>query len=255
MNTTNKSSANEIFENMVKILELSYENQFKIIISFIYSMNDRYQEDIENLFISKCTELHREGKVDQLSKSIVDNITLIVHSNDVLKSDNFLTNTFISFLINTQNKSEDLDIEYKPTDPTKLKQFEEFEKFMNNVQDESIEYEKILQDLGPFINNNLIPLKSDLIDYKIDEKRLARFVLFLCKNQTWNEDKENRQLNKIFLKSLNNDLTISIDDNNEKKNVTTWNVENFYSSIKKEIDAMDVIKKLIFLFYFINLNL
>ena len=248
MNSTNKSTASEIFEAMVKILKLSYENQFKIILSFLYSMNDKYQDDIENIFISKCTDLHKEGKVDQLSKSMVDNITLIVHSVDVLKNDNFLTNTFISFLMNTQNKSEELDFEYKSSDPSEFKQIEEFEKFMNNVQDESIEYEKILQDLGPFINNNLIPLKSDLIDYKIDEKRLARFILFLCKNQTWNEDKENRQLNKIFLKSLNNDLTISIDDNNEKKNITTWNVENFYSSIKKEVDAMDVIKNL---FYFI----
>lgn len=240
MNTTNKSTANEIFENMVKIMELSFENQFKIIISFIYSMNDRFQKDVENIFISKCTELVKENKFDQLSKSMFDNITLIVHSNDVLKNDNFLTNTFMNFLINTQNKSEYSDVEYKPTDPSKLKQIEEFERFMNNIQDESIEYEKILQDLGPFINNNLIPLKSDLINYKIEEKRLARFVLFLCKNQTWNEDKENRQLNKIFLKSLNNDINITIDENNEKKNVTTWNVENFYASMKKEIDAMDV---------------
>lgn len=240
MNSTNKSTASEIFEGLVKILKLSYENQFKLIISFLYSMNDKYQEDIKNIFITKCTDLHKDGKFDQLSKSMVDNITLIVHSDDILKNDNFLTNTFISFLMNTQNKSEDLDFEYKSNDPSEYKQIEELEKLMKNIQDESIEYEKILQDLGPFINNNNIPLKSEIIDYKLDEKRLAKFILFLCKNQTWNEDKENRQLNKIFLKSLNNDLSINIDENSEKKNITTWNVENFYSSIKKEIDSMDV---------------
>ena len=216
MNTTNISSASEIFEAMNKILKLSYENQFKIIISFMYSMNDKYLDDGKNIFISKCAELHKEGKVDQLSKSMVDNITLLVHSVDVLKSDSFFTNTFISFLMNTQNKSDEFDYEYKIKDPSDYKQITELENFMENIQDESIEYEKILQDLGPFINNNSIPLKSDLIDYKIDENRLAKFILFLYKNQTWNEDKENRQLNKIFLKSLNNDLSMTIDENNEK---------------------------------------
>ena len=148
MNSTNKSTANEIFEGMVKILKLSFENQFKIIISFLYSMNDKYQDEIKNIFISKCTDLHKENKVDHLSKSMVDNITLIVHSVDVLKNDNFLTNTFISFLINTQNKSEELDYEYKSTDPSEFKQIEELEKLMRNIQDESIEYEKKRVEFG-----------------------------------------------------------------------------------------------------------
>jgi hypothetical protein len=181
---------------------------------------------------------------------MVDNITLIIYSDDVLKNDHFLLNNFITFLEYTQQKLEEYDIEYKPADSSEEKQIEELENLMKDIQDESIEYEKILQDLGPFINNNSIPLKSDLVDYRLNEKRLAKFIIFLCKNQTWNEDKENRQLNKIFIKSLNCDLSINISENNDKKTVTTWNIENFYSLIKKEIDEMDVRNLLILIKFF-----
>ena len=240
MTTTNKCSATEIFEGLNKLIKLSNENQFKILISFFYSMNDRFLEDTKNLFMAKCKELHKEGKADQLSKNTVETITLLINSVDVLKSDGFFTNTFISFLINTQNKPDEFDYEYKLKEATDSKQIAELENFMENIQDETIEFEKILHDLGPFIVNNSIPLKSDIIDFKIDEKRLASFILFLCSHQTWVEDKENRYLNKVFLKSLNNDLSMTIDENNEKKINANWNLENFYKTVRKQIDAMDV---------------
>ena len=103
MNTTNKSSINEIFEALNKILKLSFENKFKIIIAFMYSMNERFQEDAKNLFISKCNELHKEGKNDQLSKSTIENISLIINSVDSLLNDSFYTEVFLNFLIESQN--------------------------------------------------------------------------------------------------------------------------------------------------------
>ncbi len=240
MNTTNKCTAIEIFDGLNKLLKLSYENQFKLLISFFYSMNDRFLEDTKNIFITKCQEFHKEGKVDQLTKSTIETITLLINSVDVLKSDGFFTNTFISFLINTQNKPEEFDFEYKIKESSDSKQIIELENFMKNIQDETIEFEKILTDLGPFILNNSIPLKSDIIDFKIDEKRIASFILFLCKHQNWVEDKENRNLNKVFLKSINNDLSMTIDENNEKKINANWNIENFYKLTKKQIDSMNV---------------
>jgi hypothetical protein len=240
MTTTNKCSAAEIFEGLNKLIKLSYENQFKILISFFYSMNDRFLEDTKNLFIAKCQELHKEAKADQLSKNTAEAITLLINSVDILKSDIFFTNTFTSFLINTQNKPDEFDYEYKLKEATDAKQIAELENFMENIQDETIEFEKILHDLGPFIVNNSIPLKSEIIDFKIDEKRLANFILFLCNHQTWVEDKENRYLNKVFLKSLNNDLSMTIDENNEKKVNANWNLENFYKTVRKQIDSMDV---------------
>jgi hypothetical protein len=250
MNTTNKCSALEIFDGLNKLMKLSYENQFKILISFFYSMNGKLLEDTKNIFIAKCQELHKEGKIDQLSKNTVETITLLINSVDVLKSDSFFTNTFINFLINTQNKAEDYDYEYKLKEATDSKQIAELENFMENIQDETIEFEKILHDLGPFIINNSIPLKSDIIDFKIDEKRLANFILFLCKHQTWVEDKENRHLNKVFLKSLNNDLSMTIDENNEKKIIANWNLDNFYKFVRKQIDSMDVKLKIYYIIFY-----
>lgn len=165
---------------------------------------------------------------------MADSITLIVHSCEVLSNDKFLNNTFISFLSNTKNKNQDILFD------DEAEKMEYMENSLRSVSDEPIEYEKILNELGPYITNNMLPVRSGIIDYNLNEKRLAKFILFLCKNQTWNEDKENRQLNKIFLKSLNKDLSINIDENNDKKNVISWNVENFYNTMKDKIEKMNV---------------
>ena len=253
MTTPNKSSAIEIFDAINKILKLPYENQFKLIISFFYSKNDKFLEDTKNLFTTKCQELLKENKNDQLSKSTVETITLLINSVDILKNDTFFSNTFISFLLNTQNKPDEYDYEYSVKEPADYKQIGELENYMENIQVETIEFEKILQDLGPFIvNNSIIFNKTDLIDYNIDEKRLSSFIIFLCNHQTWVEDKENRYLNKVFLKSLNNDIYMSIDDNKEKKINTSWNIENFYKIIKKQLEGMDVNFFLIIFFNFKN---
>ena len=113
---------------------------------------------------------------------------------------------------------------------------------MENIKEEIIEYEKILQDFGPFINNNNIILNTNMIDYNLDEKRLAKFILFLCKNQTWIEDEENRCKNKVFLKYINNDVNfvINIEENIEKKNILSWNIENFYNRIKDQMQIINV---------------
>jgi hypothetical protein len=95
--------------------------------------------------------------------------------------------------------------------------------------------------LGPLIiNNSIVVSKPDLIDTRLDEKRLANFIIFLCKHQSWIEDKENRYLNKVFLKSLNNDLSITIDENTEKKMNVNWNIDQFYKMFKSQIETFDV---------------
>jgi len=204
-------------------------------------MNEKFLEDTKCLFIAKSQELHKEGKTDQLSKNTVETIIYLINSLNLLKNDAFLTNTFSYFLINTQNKNEEFDYEYKLKESNDTKyNLNELENFMENLQDETIEFENILHELGPFIINNSILIKSDIIDLKLDEKRLSNFILFLCKNQNWVEDNENRYLNKVFLKSLNNDLSMTIDENYEKKININWNIENFYKLVKKQIDSMDV---------------
>ncbi len=103
MNTT--ASATEIFDGLVKLLKLSYENQFKILISFFYSMNQNNKDDVKNIFFNKCNEIMKDSKSDQLSKQTIQMIILIINSYEEFKYDNFLKNTFINFLLNKQMKS------------------------------------------------------------------------------------------------------------------------------------------------------
>lgn len=240
--TSNQSTAYEIFEGLNKMARLSQENQFKILVSFIYSMNERFQEDTTNILITKCQELHKEGKSDQLSHSTVQSLLLLINSLDALKNDTFLTSTFTNFLVNTQGQSH-----HQHALNENSKQIVDIENLIENTSttDESIDFEKVLYDLGPLIINNAININSpDLIDTKVDERRLASFIIFLCKHQTWVEDKENRYLNKVFLKTLNNDQSNSVDEITEKKMNVAWNIDSYYKMFKNQIDSQDVSKYL-----------
>lgn len=251
MTTINQSSASEIFEGLCKLLRLSYENQFKIIISFFYSMNDRFTEDLKTIFITKCQEFQKEGKQDQLTANTVQTLMLLINSVDAFKNDFYFTNTFINYLATTQNQ-----IISQVNRQDDLKQISDVENLIENTAstDDSVELEKVFHDLGPLIINNGISInKQELIDTKLDEKRLANFIIFLCKHQTWIEDKENRYLNKVFLKSLNNDLSMTIDENTEKKMNVNWNIDQFYKMFKNHIENFDVSRKILKLFiYFTN---
>ncbi len=81
-------------------------------------------------------------------------------------------------------------------------------------------------DLGPWQINNLINLNSvELVNSKIDEKRLAIFIIYILKQPQCVEDKDSRNLNKIFLQTTNNDLSMAIDENNDKKQNIGWNLK------------------------------
>ena len=140
------------------------------------------------------------------------------NNNSNLPNQNNLNN-----LSNSQIQSSSLvldEITYNLLDNT----------YSSNI-DKFIPIEKVFCDLGPLIINNNITLnKSDLINTSIDEKRLARFIIFLLKHNTVTEDKENRYLNKIFLQSLDNDIAMTIDENADKKLNASWNLDNYYKN-------------------------
>ena len=111
--------------------------------------------------------------------------------------------------------------------------------FGSDNEEEPIPFEKLIMDLGPFIiNNNINLTKCGLIDFNIDEKRFVSFLIFLCKNQTYTENKETQGLNKFFLKSLQ-EVSINIDENSEKK-IVSWNIDNFLKMLKPQIDNFNV---------------
>ena len=83
-----------------------------------------------------------------------------------------------------------------------------------------------------------------MIDFNVDERRFVNFLIFLCKNQTYTENKESQGLNKFFLKSLQ-EVSINVDENSEKK-IVSWNIDNFFKFIKPQIESLNV-RMLIFM--------
>ena len=82
MSTENSSKTQEIYDGLSKMTKLSYENQFKILISFIFSGNDRFVSDAKTILINKCGEIQKEGKIDQLSENTVQTLIMILGTFD-----------------------------------------------------------------------------------------------------------------------------------------------------------------------------
>jgi len=229
--SSNQASAGEIFEGLNKLMRLSHESQFKILIAFFYSLKDKFKEEVINIFTTKCQEFHKEAKSDQLTSGTLQTLLLIINSSNVFKTE-FFSGTFVNFLISTQGHHSE-----------EAKGITDIENLLETTStaDDSIEFEKVLHDLGPLIiNNNININRPELIDTKLDERRLAQFIIFLCKHQSWVEDKENRYLNKVFLKTLNNDLSMTIDETTEKKINVSWNVDSFYKMFKNQFENFEV---------------
>ena len=119
-----------------------------------------------------------------------------------------------------------------------------------NIIDSKINVENIFSDLGPTLINNSISLDGEnsncsnsesisILNFELTESRLANFILYLINNQHFNEEKEIRIQNKIFLNILNNDLASSIDDTSDKRLQVGWNLESYYKLMKKYIDKLD----------------
>ena len=228
MSTENKSSASEIFNSLNKVCKLSIENQFKILISMIMSTNEKFEKEAQQLLIGKYKEIKNEKGI-KLSENIIQTLIMILETID--EEFNNDAKEFINFLEINDN------LELQSQDDVKY--IQELEKILEIGNDEPIEIEKIFNEIGPYILNNNIEIKNcDMLNFDIDEKRLSSFIIFLIKHQSWVEDKENKQLNKIFLKSLNNNANNLIDDVSDKKTVN-WNIDNLYKLFKKNIDSMN----------------
>lgn len=226
MNTKTENDTQEINDGLNKICKLSGENQLKILISFILSGNEKFTKDGKNLLLSKCKEIKKEAKNEKISDGTLQTLLLILTG---LNEDDKDVADVIEYLENNcdQNQLEEIE------------QIGDVDKMLEIAPDDAIEVEKIFYEIGPMlINNNIVPQSCDLLNYDLDEKRLADFILFLIKHQNWLEDKENKYLNKIFLQAINVDTSQIKDDGNDKKTIS-WNLDNFYKMFKTNIDAMD----------------
>ena len=239
MRIRNNKSAKEIFDTLNSVMELTEEDQLKILLSFILSNNQNYKHDALFLLYNKIKKLEKENLLGKIEPKLSQDILYILSQKKNLIQINNEINLH-SFNTLSKNKHENDAINNKPKSDS-LKLLSMLDSDNANMQDNLIPLEKLYEDLGPSIFNNcksFIP-KSPLIDNSLDAKKLAELIITIIKKTPFTEDKENRIMEKSFLKSL--DLEQEADKLEElsDKFQTDWNIENFYKVFKNEIDAIN----------------
>lgn len=106
---------------------------------------------------------------------------------------------------------------------------------------EQIKIESLTRNMGPSYLTLLYSkdLKENkLININLTEQRLAELIIQMLNFPTYQEEKEQRLLQKMFFRSLNLDFCYSIDDESDKKQMVSWNVDQFYEKNKPQIDQL-----------------
>ena len=234
MRTRNNNTAKEIFETLTQLIELTEENQLKILLSFILSKNSNYFNDAMFLLYNKIKKLENEKVLDKIDPKLSQDILFILSEKKNVKIQNDINLHSFNTLAKNKNKAG----EHKKDS---LKLLSMLESDNDNMKNDLIPLEKIYEDLGPsFFNNckSIIP-NSPLIDNSLDAKRIADLIITIIKKTPFTEDKEIRMMNKSFLKSLDLEHEAEKMEESSDKFQMDWNVENFYKVYKKEIDAIN----------------
>ena len=261
MDTKNTGTTTEIFNGLNKQCKLSIESQMKLIISFIMSDTERYQEEAKNIILEKCKDIYKEKKLNNLTDSTVNTLLTILEnmSEDEGELENGekeenskkkqIEECYKYFL------SYDEDFNSCQTSADDIKQISDLEKILDTGNEDPIEIEKLFTELGPFIvNNNINISNSETLNSDIDVERLGNFIIYMLNHPTIKMNEELKELNKIFLESLvknNHNQNINSNTNINKddyKNLLeesinkdlSWNLDSIYQLFKKNIDTMDV---------------
>ena len=237
MRTRNNNNANEIFDTLNKLMKLTDEDQFKILLAFILSKNPNYFNDAMTLMCNKIKKMENENLVHKIDPKLSQDILSILSNKKNVKISQdinlheFNTLSKNKEQINQDNKSES------------MKLLSILDSDIANINNDLIPLEKLYEDLGPTLFNScktIIP-KSPLIDNSLDAKKIAGLIISILRNTPFNEEKEKeiRIMNKSFLKSLDlEDEAEKLEESSDKIQ-TDWNVENFYKVFKKEIDVIN----------------
>ena len=78
MDTKNTGTTTEIFNGLNKQCKLSIENQMKLLISFIMSDTERYQEEAKALLLEKCKDVYKDKKMNNLTEPTINTLLLIL---------------------------------------------------------------------------------------------------------------------------------------------------------------------------------
>ena len=105
LNTQNENSINEIFNGLNGKLNLTIEEQLKLIISFIESGIEAYKKDADLLFLEKCCEIYNQKKfLEFKNNNIIEKIINILFN--ILKIKNREDNKDSNDDTDTENKSD-----------------------------------------------------------------------------------------------------------------------------------------------------
>ena len=97
LRNTENSKVNEIIDGLNKVVKLSIDNQIKLLISFIFSGNERYVKDAKNLLLNKCKELEKDNKTPQLSPNTIQTLLLLTDTFDEVK-EGLIKINFLNFI-------------------------------------------------------------------------------------------------------------------------------------------------------------
>jgi hypothetical protein len=263
MDTKNTGTTTEIFNGLNKQCKLSIENQMKLLISFIMSDTERYQEEAKTLLLEKCKEVYKDKKMNNLTEPtintlllILDNINTEESENDTGEGDENLKKKqieeYCKYFMNYEEEFNSCQ-----TSADDIKQISDLDRILDSGNEDNVEIEKIFMELGPFIIGNKINIvNSEMINTEIDVERLGSFIIYMLNHPVVKMNEELKELNKIFLESIIRQNTISQNSHANKNNNSlidenklleesvnkdlTWNLDNIYQLFKKNIDTMDI---------------
>ena len=259
LETKNQGSANDIFNGFNKKFKFNIENQMRLLISFIMSDSERYQEEARKILIEKCKEIYKDKKLNNLTESTVNTLLTIL---DMIKSEEEEESGNEQKEIITQITEFykyftdfDEDINSCQTSADDIKQISDLDKRLDNGNEEPTEIELIFMELGPFISCNKINISNvEMINLEITVERLGNFIVYILNHPKVKLDEELKALNKEFLESLIKPNNYSMSDNSlnltkeDFKNLLdqnlnkelSWDLDALYKLFKKNIDSMDI---------------
>ena len=238
--TKNNNSVKEILDTLNQLMDLTEENQLKILLSFVLSKNQKYYNDAINLLYNKIKKLEKEKKLSLINSNLSQDILLILSQkkNKIIPSNDSSTgikNDINLYSFNTLSKTKEQNKE-KISENLKLLSLLEDK----DSDEELIPLEKLYSDMGPMIFNTYTQSpKSPLLDNNLDAKKIAELITTIVRKSPFDVDKEIRIMNEAFLKSLDLEYNFNNEDKSSDKISMEWNVQNFYKEYKNEIDAIN----------------
>ena len=259
MDTKNTGTTTEIFNGLNKQCKLSMENQMKLLISFIMSDTEKYQEEANNILLEKCKDVYKDKKINTLTEKTVGKLQIILENllyeeeenENGEKGENSKAKQIEEYYKYFMNYEEDCNSCQTSADD--IKQISDLDKIIDTGSEDPVEIEKLFIELGPFIVGNKINVSnSETISSEIDVERLGSFIIYMINNPVIRMTEELKEVNKTFLESLvkNNNQSLSSNSNinfdeckklldeNVNKDLS-WDLDAIYKLFKKNIDSMD----------------